>query len=210
MDKGFGIISILKRRFVLRVISGTARGKKLISPKDERVRPTLDRVKENIFNILGNMRDKKILDLFSGSGALGIEALSRGAKICYFCDLDKESVKLTKQNLKATRLEEKGVVVNDDAINFISKLYTKKEKFDYIFLDPPYADGLVARVLEQLQKYDIMQNNGILIIETDKEELLDDEFGFEKIKERVYSKTRISFFSKRRGIDEKGDLSGEL
>lgn len=194
----------------MRVISGTARGKKLTSPKDERIRPTLDRVKENIFNILGNMRDKRVLDLFSGSGAIGIEALSRGAKVCYFCDMDKESVKLTKQNLKDTRLEDRGIAINDEATNFISKLYAKKEKFDYIFLDPPYADGLVGKVLEQLQKYNIMQDDAILIIETDKEELLNDEFGFEKIKERVYSKTRISFFSKRKGINEEGNLSGEF
>lgn len=182
----------------MRVISGTARGKKLLSPKDDRIRPTLDRVKENIFNILGNMRDKKVLDLFSGSGGVGIEALSRGAKVCYFCDNDKDSIKLTKQNIGLANVLDKAVILNDDASNAIKTLYSKKEKLDYIFLDPPYSEGIVKKILQQLEKYNIIQEDGILIIETDKEEsFLDNEYCFEKIKERVYSKTRISFFIKK-------------
>lgn len=181
----------------MRVISGTARGKKLLSPKDKKVRPTLDRVKENIFNILGNMRDAKVLDLFSGSGGIGIEALSRGASFCYFCDIDKDSIKLTMQNIKLARVEDRAKVVNDDAFSFLKIMDIKGEKFDFIFVDPPYLKGITEKILHQLQKCNIIQDRGIIIIETDKEEkFLDDEFGFKKLKEKVYSKTRVTFFTK--------------
>ena len=151
---------------------------------------------------MGNVRDKRVLDLFSGSGAIGIEALSRGAKKCYFCDIDKESVKLTKQNLKLTGLEDAGIVVNEDALSFIKTLYLKKEVFDYIFLDPPYdAENIIRKIFKHLGSFDIVDENGVLVIETDKEtQFLDKEYSFIKLKERTYSKTRVSFFIKEKGF----------
>lgn len=183
----------------MRVISGSARGKKLKSPSDQSVRPTLDRIKENIFNIIGfGIRNAEVLDLFAGSGALGIEALSRGAKRCVFVDNDKRSVALVQANLKTTALEKNAELLSTDAENAIHRLFSKGEKFDYIFLDPPYQQGIIQKILKQLEKCNIMQEGGILIIETDRcETISDDWVHLMKIKEKEYSNTRISIFEKR-------------
>ncbi len=170
--------------------------KKLIAPADQNVRPTLDRVKENIFNMIGpSIRDSVVLDLFAGSGALGIEALSRGARWCFFSDLDKKSIALVKGNLEATRLVERASVHHLDAERMIEYLFQRGEKIDYLLVDPPYSKGIVQKILKQLEKYNIMQVGGIVIIETDKSEILPDEVaGLSKTKDRVYSSTRISIF----------------
>lgn len=188
----------------MRVISGTAKGKKLKSPSDETVRPTLDRVKENLFNIIGfDIRDSVVLDLFAGSGALGIEALSRGAKRCYFVDNDKRSIELVRHNLKETRLEENAIVLMSDAEHVIERLATQGEKFDYIFIDPPYCQGIVQKILKQLEKCNIMQEEGFVIIETDRAEKLPDQItDLYKTKEREYSSTRISIFEARNGVQD--------
>ncbi|MDO4711654.1 MAG: 16S rRNA (guanine(966)-N(2))-methyltransferase RsmD [Peptostreptococcaceae bacterium] len=188
----------------MRVISGTARGKKLKSPVDESVRPTLDRVKENLFNIIGSgIRDAVVLDLFAGSGALGIEALSRGAKRCVFVDNDKRSIELVRQNLKETRLAEHAVVHLAEAQSIIQKLCAEGQKFDYIFIDPPYCQGIVQKILKQLEKCNIMQEEGFVIIETDRFERPPEEISdLLKIKEREYSNTRISIFRRRNGAQD--------
>ncbi len=185
----------------MRVIAGSARGKKLRSPKDESVRPTLDRIKENIFNIIGfDIKESVVLDLFAGSGGLGIEALSRGASHCTFVDKDKNSIALVQANLKDTRLEKNAEIFQSDAESAIEKLYAKGKKFDYIFLDPPYQQGIIQKILKQLQKCNIMQEEGVVIIETDRLEKLPDEiYRFIKIKEREYSNTRISIYEIRNG-----------
>lgn len=181
----------------MRVISGNVRGKKLKSPEDEKVRPTLDRVKENIFNIIGpKIRNSVVLDLFAGSGALGIEALSRGAGKCYFVDNSKKSIELVKLNLCYTGLEANSEIFFTDADNAIKNLYNRGEKIDYIFVDPPYSKGIVQNVLKQLEKYNIINKEGIVIIETDKTEILPDTIhSLIKIKDREYSNTRISIFN---------------
>lgn len=185
----------------MRVISGSARGKKLRSPKDESVRPTLDRIKENIFNIIGfDIKESVVLDLFAGSGGLGIEALSRGASHCTFVDKDKSSITLVQANLKDTRLERNAEAYQMDAEKAIEKFYSKGKKFDYIFLDPPYQQGVIQKILKQLQKCNIMQEEGIIIVETDGLENLPDEiYHFTKMKEREYSNTKISIYEIRNG-----------
>lgn len=185
----------------MRVISGTARGKKLKSPQDERVRPTLDRVKENLFNMIGlGIRGAVVLDAFAGSGGLGIEALSRGAAKCYFVDLNKKSIALTKENLKDSRLEENAVVLHMDAMDAIPKLFAQNIRVDYLFLDPPYNKGIVEKILQQLEKYNIMQEDGTIIIETDRDEKLEDEIHqLVKIKEKQYSSTRITIYQSKIG-----------
>ena len=123
----------------MRVISGTARGKKLNSLAGLETRPTLDRVKEALFNILQfNIKEASVLDLFSGSGALAIEALSRGAKQAVVCDNSNKAIKIIKENLEATRLIEKTEIINKDYIEALKKLNKESKKFDIIFLDPPY------------------------------------------------------------------------
>ena len=115
----------------MRVISGKARGKKLKTPENDNIRPTLDRVKENIFNVIGfSVRNAVVLDLFSGTGAIGIEALSRGAKQVYFVDKDKKSYELTEFNVKSAKLEDNAIILNQDAENALIQFENKGIKVD--------------------------------------------------------------------------------
>lgn len=152
----------------MRVISGTARGKKLSSLEGLETRPTLDRVKEALFNIIQfDLKDAKILDLFSGSGALAIEALSRGATEAVLCDNSRKAIQIINQNLKDTRLEEKANVINKDYANSLKQLYNESKRFNIIFLDPPYKTNYTIIAIEQILKYNLLEDDGIIIVETD-------------------------------------------
>lgn len=188
----------------MRVISGTARGKKLKSPEGQDVRPTLDRIKEDMFNIIGPaIRGKKVLDLFAGSGALGIEALSRGAEVCYFVDRDKKSLSLTRQNLASTQLTSKARLLETDAENAIKKLSSEGLKFDYIFIDPPYNLRIAETTLQKLQKYNIIQEKAFIILETELEEVLPDHIdSLVKTKDKKYKNTRIVLLTKEQKSNE--------
>ena len=151
----------------MRVIAGTAKGCKLNSIDDLSTRPTLDRVKEPLFSILqNNIEDANVLDLFAGSGALGIEALSRGAKRCTFCDKSYKAMEMIKQNISKTKMEEKSTTINMDYKKCIENL---NEKFDIIFIDPPYKKDIAVESLKQIIKYDLLTQNGIIVLETDEE-----------------------------------------
>lgn len=153
----------------MRVISGKARGTKLSSIESITTRPTLDRVKESLFNILQeDVNQKVILDLFAGSGALGIEALSRNAKYVVFCDNNKQAIQMIKTNLEKTRLIEKTEIVNMDYKKCIELLNAKNKKFDLIFLDPPYKDDIAVDSLRRIIKNKLLNNKGIVVIETDE------------------------------------------
>lgn len=154
----------------MRVISGIARGTNLYSLAGDTTRPTLDRIKEALFNIIQNqLQEAVVLDLFAGSGALGIEALSRGAKKGIFCDKSKKAIQIIKQNIEKTHLQEKAEVINEDYIKFL-KEQGKKEKLDIIFIDPPYAQNIAVQAIEEIIKLDILAKDGIIILETDNEE----------------------------------------
>lgn len=154
----------------MRVISGTAKGTILYSLEGNNTRPTLDRVKEALFNMLQiNIQDTEVLDLFSGSGALAIEALSRGASKAVLCDKSKDAIKIIEKNLEKTRLKEKAIILNNDYIKALEFL-KHKFKFDFIFLDPPYAGEMVKNAVNQIIELDLLKQEGIIIIETDEEE----------------------------------------
>lgn len=153
----------------MRVISGTARGTKLNSIESLSTRPTLDRVKEALFNIIQtHLQDSNVLDLFAGSGALGIEALSRGAKHCTFCDKSYDTVKMLKQNLQRTKFESNSTILVEDYKKCLQKL--NENKFDIIFIDPPYKLDIAVNSIKLILKYDILAKDGIIVIETDEEE----------------------------------------
>lgn len=111
-----------------------------------------------------------MLDLFAGSGAIGIEFLSRGAKKAYMCDKSKEAIKFVKDNVNKTKLQEKAIISNKDYKEFLMDLYKSKEKFDIIFLDPPYEKNLAVESVSLILEYKLLNNNGIIIIETDQKE----------------------------------------
>jgi len=153
----------------MRVISGSARGTVLHSIEDISTRPTLDRVKESLFNIIQNdIEDTTVLDLFAGSGAIGIEFLSRRAKQVYFCDKSSKDVAMIEKNLEKTKLKEKAIVYNKDYIDCINTV--KNIKFDIIFLDPPYKEEFALDAIEKISNLQLLKDDGIIIIETDEPE----------------------------------------
>ena len=153
----------------MRVISGSARGTVLHSIEDISTRPTLDRVKESLFNIIqNNIEDTTVLDLFAGSGAIGIEFLSRRAKQVYFCDKSSKAVDMIEKNLEKTKLKEKAIVYNKDYIDCINTV--KNVKFDIIFLDPPYKEEFALDAIEKISNLQLLKDDGIIIIETDEPE----------------------------------------
>ena len=153
----------------MRVISGSARGTKLNTIETEKTRPTLDRVKENLFNIINSkLLDSTVLDLFAGSGALAIEALSRGAKKAYLCDQSVECIRIIKQNLEKTKLLSKAQIYTADYKMCIEKV--KNEKFDVVFIDPPYKLDIGVKAINMIIEKQLLKEEGIIILETDEEE----------------------------------------
>ena len=181
----------------MRVISGKFRGKKLFSPDENNVRPTTDRIKETLFNILYSKDGYygKVLDLFSGSGALGIEALSRGAESAVFIDIDTRSVKLTRSNLQqvgATNYE----LYHNDYSSAAKKLAGRK--FDVIFADPPYKLRIEPKIIDSIVENDLLEENGVLIIEHSTENKLHIDDKRFIIDERRCGNTVLTFLTYRR------------
>lgn len=186
----------------MRVISGIARGSKIETIDSLKTRPTLDRVKEALFNILQNdIKDSIVLDLFAGSGALGIESLSRGAKKAYFCDNNIDAIKVIKRNLEKTRLIDNAEVFFGDYTKLLNKI---KEKIDIIFIDPPYKSDLGVKALKELINKELINENSIIVIETDEIDRdikeLNDVRGVTIIDERKYGRANLIFVKKRGNI----------
>ena len=147
----------------MRVITGSARGRILMELQGMETRPTTGKVKESIFSIIQfDIEGRRILDLFAGTGQLGIEALSRSAKQCVFIDQRSDAVKLIRENLEVCGLSDRAVVRSGDAMSYLKS----GEKFDIIFLDPPYASGLLVKALEDIAAFDICREHGIIVAES--------------------------------------------
>ncbi len=181
----------------MRVITGKSKGNKLIAPKGLHTRPTSDNVKEAIFNILGEIKnDSQVLDLYSGSGNVGIEFLSRGASSCYFIDNDINSIKAIRENLVKTRLAAQAFVYKNTAVKAINTLSSKGILFDYIFLDPPYEKGILVPILEKISDNNILDAKGIIIAEHEGKLILPECINtLVKTDLRSYGGTKISFYT---------------
>lgn len=178
----------------MRVIAGSARRLQLKTPEGMETRPTSDRVKESLFNMLNpDIYDCRFLDLFSGSGAIGIEALSRGAKKAVFVDKSKICTDIIKENLKFTKLEENAEVINAEVIDTIKKLGRENAVFDIIFMDPPYAAGLYEPVLNSLITEGILSKNGYVVAESSKDYKFPFVNGFKISKERKCGPAVMTF-----------------
>lgn len=175
----------------MRIVGGKYKGRKLNEFAGASVRPTSDMVRESLFNILQfKIQDKTFLDLFCGTGAVGIEALSRGAKSVTFNDLKRDSVNLTKSNLQKLGIVDGFKITNADALTFYK---TCADKFDYVFLDPPYADGMPSDALENLAT--ILTDDGVIIYENQTFFRGQPE-GLKIVDERKYGKAHLTFFQK--------------
>lgn len=186
----------------MRVISGMARGTKLYTLEGSNTRPTLDRVKEALFNIIQyDLEGSYILDLFAGSGSLGIESLSRKAKFCTFCDNSYEAVSIIKKNIEKTRFNDLSKVYNMAYDKALLKMKDDDLKFDIVFLDPPYETDYIQKSLELIIKYELLNDDAILILETDNQDRILKEI--EKIQldvrdVRKYGRVSLIFL-KRKG-----------
>ena len=182
----------------MRIISGNARGTKLETLEGQDTRPTLDRVKEALFSIIQNyIYEANILDLFSGSGALALESLSRGASFAVCCDSSRKAIEIIKQNAEKTHLEDKVKIVNKDYKQCLNEL--ENIKFDIIFLDPPYKEDYSVSAIKIIMEKNLLAEDGIIVFETDREE---NEFkeieNYAIIKDlRRYGRVKLLFLNRK-------------
>ena len=178
----------------MRVISGSARGRRLLELSGRDTRPTTDKVKESIFNILQfDIQGRRVLDLFAGTGQLGIEALSRGAQAAVFVDHSPKAAGLVRQNLERTGLAQHASVVQSDWRAFLSAC--RGEKFQLIFLDPPYATGTLQAAMETIAAVDILSEHGIMVCESPAEEPLPDCLpGLRRGRDYRYGKIQVTLY----------------
>ena len=179
----------------MRVITGKARGIQLKTPDGMLTRPTADRVKEALFSIINfDLPEAKVLDLFGGTGQLGIEALSRGAKWAVFVDAREDACRLIRENLNRTKLTQNGAVVRSDYMDFLNRC---KERFSIIFLDPPYAEQYLENAIKRITEIDILETDGIIVTERPVGKEFPWEFdGYQRSKDYKYGKTLLTIFRK--------------
>jgi 16S rRNA (guanine966-N2)-methyltransferase len=190
----------------MRVIAGEARGRNLLAPKTMRVRPTADRVKEALFSMLvsrlGEFDGMRVLDIFAGTGNLGIEALSRGAECAFFIDSHRESAEIIRKNLDITGFAEKAKVVVQDAAAALKRLAREQAPFHLVFLDPPYHEGHTERVLEILAGSGLIDEGTTVVAEFSAKEKIPTSFGnLQESERRIYGDTALSFLT----ISDRGE-----
>ncbi|MCQ2476599.1 MAG: 16S rRNA (guanine(966)-N(2))-methyltransferase RsmD [Clostridia bacterium] len=177
----------------MRVITGTARGMSLKTLEGETTRPTTEKVKEAVFSAIQfEIEGRRVLDLFAGSGQMGIEALSRGAESAVFVDADKNAIKIVKENVEKTRLNEKAQIMQMDALGFLNM---NIRKFDLVFLDPPYSTGLLEKALKNVA--DFVAEGGVVICEHPfSDELPEENEGLIRYRSYKYGKTAVTIYRK--------------
>ena len=181
----------------MRVIAGKAKGTRLLTPDGMLTRPTTDRVKEALFSVLQfDLPGAKVLDLFGGTGQLGIEAMSRGAEYAVFVDCRREACELIHMNLKKTNFSGNATVVCTDYLTYLSRC---REKFDLILLDPPYAEEYLENAIKKITEIDILQSNGIIAAERPVQKELPAGYpGFTRSRDYKYGKISLTFYRKDR------------
>ena len=185
----------------MRVITGKARGIQLKTPEGMQTRATADRVKEALFSIIHfDVPGARVLDLFGGTGQLGIEALSRGAESAVFVDAREESCRLIRENLKRTKLEKDAKVIRSDYLDYLNRC---REQYNIILLDPPYAEVFLENALKRITEIDILQSDGIIVAERPLGKELPWEFeGFTRSKDYKYGKVLLTIYRKASSENE--------
>ena len=189
----------------MRVVAGAARGRKLFTVDSEETKPTLDRVKEAMFSMLSPyIAGAFVLDLFSGSGALGIEALSRGAAFCTFCDKDRRCCDIIATNLKNTGCHERALIRRGDYTGLLKEMERQGESFDLILLDPPYQKGFEREAMQLLSRAGLSREGAICLCEHAYEDEMPETCGaFYRIKDKKYGTVGVTVYEKRTEKREK-------
>lgn len=185
----------------MRIISGKYKGQYLVNFKADHIRPTTDRVKESMFNILmGQIENAKVLDLFSGTGNLGIEALSRGAQKVTFVELSKKSIQILKENIIKLKVTEPHEIINKNVIQFL-KSYSS-DPYDIIFADPPFTEEMGHEVVQAVDISKVMGRHTVLLIESARREKMDDEYStLIRYDKREFGDKVLSFYRKKENTD---------
>ena len=184
----------------MRVITGTARGRRLGELTGKDTRPTTDRVKEGLFNVIQfDIEGRRVLDLFAGSAALGIEALSRRCEKCVFVEHNRGAYALAEQNISAAGFEDRARLVRGDSLEFIKGISGEKSGFDIIFLDPPYNKGFIYPVLDTISRNRLLRDGGIITVETEKDGEAAEHPDFEVVRRAAYGKTVITVLTRGEG-----------
>ncbi len=180
----------------MRVVAGEYGGRRLKAVPGMKTRPTTDKVKEAMFNIIGPyLEGGQVLDLFAGSGGLSIEAVSRGANHATLVDRQYQAIKTIHENLSVTKEEDKFTVLKGDSYKMLNKLAKQEQGFDYVFLDPPYKKQQILELMEQLKKLGLLNTDALIICETDQVADLPEELAdFELIKKADYGITELTFY----------------
>lgn len=178
----------------MRVISGLKRGTNLYSPVTDKTRPTTDRVRENIFNLIRfSVPGATVLDLFAGSGAMGIEALSQGGERCIFVDSDREAVRIIEKNVEKTGFSSESRILK---MPFDIFLKTADDKFDLVFLDPPYHKNLISEAMELISKRGLDRDGCLFVLESDYDEEIKLPGGYLPVREKIYGRVKVTLVRK--------------
>lgn len=178
----------------MKVISGLLKGRNIEGFNIEGTRPTMDRVKESIFSTIQfEIRNAIVLDLFAGSGNLGIEAISNGANKCYFVDNNKVAINTINKNIKTFNIEDNSIIIKDDYMNALNNL--KNNKFDIVFLDPPYKDDYIDKAINKLLEYDMLNSKALIICEYDRD--INHEYDLlDEVKTKKYGDKFVTIFKR--------------
>lgn len=187
----------------MRIISGIAKGRKLLSPIGMETRPTLDRVKESIFNIIQNrIYGSTVIDVFAGTGSLGLEAVSRGSEFCYLVDKGSDTFEFLEKNVNNLNFNDKCKCINMDSYDALSRLGNEKKIFDLIFIDPPYRKNMIPPAIEIVTKYNMLSKNGIIVSKIDTiEEIYKGNDKIELYDCRKYGKTTICLYRNKEAFE---------
>lgn len=180
----------------MRITGGALRGRKLITPKSSSIRPMRDQVRSALFSILGELVPRsRFLDLFAGTGSVGLEALSRGASLAVFVDESCEAISIVERNLQELGLTSRAEVLRDDVFRALERLHRRGERFDLAFIGPPYGQNLAHKTLERLGELSLLDDDAVVVTEVFKKETLEDRYGSLKlVDERGYGDNILKFF----------------
>jgi len=194
----------------MRVITGSVRGMKLFSVEGMETRPTSDWTKESIFNIIQfDIEGRRVLDLFAGTGQMGIETLSRGARECVFIDNRRESIAVVNKNVEKTGFKAQSKVEQSDYMGYLKRC--TPGSFGLIFLDPPYGNGMMQRALNTIFNRDLLAEGGLIVCEGEREDKMPDAVApYVKGREYFYGKTKVTLYRKQAQDDADSSISGQL